>query len=436
MEMKGAKILIINSESVTNSNATGITLKNIFSNIPIENIFEITCSPSAKESIYRGKTMKILPYKYYIPNYILNFSLSKRLNSTSKKVHNRQNIQKGRNNISTRLREFLIALADSMPIISPKPLLLEVSLFSPDIIYTMGASNLVLKLCNYFSKKTGKKIIIHHMDNWVETMYSSRIFMLPFRMQLLKLISKTYMNVNVGLTISHKMAEDFSLKWNTIHLPLLNFTDSIVNQPNVNFKNNHITLVYTGGLHLNRWKSLLEVSDIVENINSNSDFELHLYIYTSDAGKKMYRDLFRMYSKTIFKEYVEHSEINNLLQMSDILLHIESFEEINIKFIKYSISTKISEYLACGKPIIIYAPEKITLTEYLSENKAALTTCKKEELEYAIRLFCDSTIERYNYANNAINCALKYHTRESAIETFIKAIDITLVKEIYHGGEI
>ena len=397
------KILIINSSSLTSQNATGITLRSIFSIWDVNCLYEISCAPSSKVSLYKGRKLNILPHKYYPIHYLLNMSFFRNANNFSKEKHNNASIRKGRN-ISSFIRSLIISYADSLPLIPPKEVLNEIKNFDPDYIYTMGGSILPLKLALYFSKKLDKKIVIHFMDNWQDTLYNNNIFVKPCRILLLKVLRNTYLRMNKGLTISEKMAKEYSLRWKKEHISIMNIIDGDLCIPKPYKETERIKIIYTGGLHLDRWRSLLSICEVIDRINNITSNSVFLDIYTSDSNRRLYESLF-VNKCAVFHEFVSHDEIRDIYLNADILLHMESFESRIIEFVKYSMSTKISEYMASGTPILLYAPSELAVTEYVEKSNCGVACKNEEELYEAIIDLSQSADLRYRYGINGINCA-------------------------------
>ena len=56
------------------------------------------------------------------------------------------------------------------------------------------------------------------------------------------------------------------------------------------------------------------------------------------------------------------------MEQSHFLLHVESFDQLNRTYVKYSISTKISEYLSSNRGVMAYGPHEVASMELLCEN--------------------------------------------------------------------
>lgn len=409
MGNKRTKVLLINGYSIGVQNATGITMRSIFNNWDNNNWFEVSCSPSSVDSTYLSKQIYALPHKCYPIYYLLSLPLFKKANSISKDYQTKTVIAKGKNTFSNILRRILISYADALPLFPPVEMLKKVREFKPDCIYTLGSSILSMKLALYFSKKLNIKIVLHCMDNWQDTLYTDFLAVKPCHLLMRKVLRKVYDRVDIGLTISEKMASEYTARWNKKHLAIMNTVTRIEEKPAIRNDEKQIIFTYAGGLHLERWKSLQKICNAIKAVNANSKIQSILNIYTSDEDKKLYSYLFDE-KVAVFYDYVPHDQINIIYQSSDVLVHIESFDAKIYEFIKYSLSTKISEYMASGKPILLFAPKDIAVSEYIEKNEAGLTCGNELELYNTVNQLAASKELRFKLSLNAINCVKKYHT--------------------------
>lgn len=150
-----------------------------------------------------------------------------------------------------------------------------------------------------------------------------------------------------------------------------------------------------------------------------------LDIFTSKDNIELYRSGFETLP-VAFYEAVPHERIDEVYQKADVLVHTE-IESENLKgFFKYSISTKIPEYLATGKPILFYGPRDMKLFEYLLQNQVALTAGTKEELyECVKRLVSDEDFTEM--CENARCLAEKNHCASENQIKLYNAIETVLL---------
>ena len=106
------------------------------------------------------------------------------------------------------------------------------------------------------------------------------------------------------------------------------------------------------------------------------------------------------------------------LQQADFLLHVESFDEDDINFFKYSLSTKIPEYLSVGRPIICYGPKNVGTVEYLNNRKLGIVSDDVEELIIQLKAVIgnDSLIDEISH--RCVECAKNHLSSEVSLSVY------------------
>jgi glycosyltransferase involved in cell wall biosynthesis len=80
---------------------------------------------------------------------------------------------------------------------------------------------------------------------------------------------------------------------------------------------------------------------------------------------------------------LEPNDVFGKLIESDILLHIESFTDVQRQYTRLSISSKIPQYLAAGRPILMYGPAEIAVTKYVQDSAAGVVVYRNDLKELA-----------------------------------------------------
>lgn len=288
----------------------------------------------------------------------------------------------------------------------------------------MGANITVLKAVNELSKTLGVNVVIHFMDNWRETLYNNSFLLLPFRLKLLSELRKLELSASKGLTISEYMASEYSKITGKHYRALMNSVDTdtdLVSSSPLEVSNtsiNHFKFVYAGGLHLNRWKELLKVQESLRNVAGGI---CKLYIFTSKDNIEKYRNVFDEDVAFLF-EAVEHKDVKRVYALADVLVHIESFDSNIVEYTKYSLSTKIPEYMLSQRPILCLAPEEIAVSKYIKLSKSGIVASTEYELAAACHLLYSDESVRLNLANSGFKFAKENHNvtvaREILNQTF------------------
>jgi glycosyltransferase involved in cell wall biosynthesis len=92
-----------------------------------------------------------------------------------------------------------------------------------------------------------------------------------------------------------------------------------------------------------------------------------------------------------FKGHIAPHEVQATMRNYDAVLLPISFKDELRNMSGFNIATKMSEYLACGVPIIAVGPAYSAMVKYLVEHEAAITvsSTQKEDIANAISLLRD-----------------------------------------------
>ena len=406
------KILIVNANSVNADNATGITIRSILSTYEKSDMYEIFWDLDGNGGL------EIRSDKILSSGLSLRAIKNKKVVSGANANIKKSDVASGagfKSKLKNTVRQYLALKTESSKV--------KIKSFNPDVIYTLGGGISPLAVSYKLSKKLGIPIVIHYMDNWLHCLQWENNPLLYFYKRKLRRYAKLCRNrSSVGITISPKMAEEYTKETGIEHIDIMNsinVSDFVCGKKN----GGEFTLVYAGGIHLGREKALVQVSEVIEKLAENSEKKIRFNIYTSDSDMSMYKDLFERFGHTHFKKYVPHDKIKEVYESADALIHIENDLSDN-GFFKYSISTKISEYLSSGRPVVFFGPDNIYLYEFLKENKIAEAVSDVNALENALRNLVSNDSDKCA-AENAVRYAYENFDTKVAKKKFYEAIEMS-----------
>lgn len=230
---------------------------------------------------------------------------------------------------------------------------------NPDIIFSFAAGNSYMALpIEYIKSKTNAKLILLVADD-MHTTYRLDDDRHNLRMRkdldrLIGIADKVY-----GISI--EMCKYYSELYNIDVTPLYkgcffeNHPKKIVNKP--------LRLVYAGNLLFGRLDTLVVLVDCLEKLNKNGvRIMLDIYsstIITGEQSQKLNRGGF-----SCFYGSISYSEVKRKMAEADIVLHVESFDDKQIKMVRYSFSTKIIDCLQSGSVMLAIGPKGISSIEY------------------------------------------------------------------------
>lgn len=372
--MSYPRVLMINEQSIEKNNATGITLRSLWNSWPKENIMEIYMDPREIKRKYlhiEGMTPAFNPLR--------KLALLKIFSRTNQHLKNKtipQDFKTSKIFLKTWIRQLLVVIADSFSVSLNSNQNRKLEEFRPQVIYTLGASVSTLKLAYKISLKYEIPIVFHYMDNWVEYIQWEKNPMIKwYKNTLQKWHYRCMEKVKTAIAISPIMKNEYEKKFKKKYYVLMNsvnLKDLKIESFKARKNNRHF--IYAGGLHLKRSKALKEFAEVLKEIGNGDTLD----IYTKNNSPE-YRKYFNNLP-VVFYEAISHNDIKKIYDIADVLVHAEVRNDILLGYFKYSISTKIPEYLATGKPVIFYGPKEMGLYSYLEENDVAFLASEKKEL--------------------------------------------------------
>lgn len=420
------KVLIINSQSINMNQPTGITLRSFFANWPKDRIFEIY---HWKALSYTQDILSIpseqIPTKA-MPLYFYFRKLMKKECAYESPADAGATAiaANSKGNIKTAVKDLTKMISELTPIVfKDKKFLKKIDDFSPDVIYTYGGSVYINRFALFFARRYKINIVTHYMDNWRQTDFMDNPYTKVLNSILNRSVKKIEKKMKKGLTISEKMAENYKAEYKADYAAIMNCVDFPKDRKSVVYEEKKIIkFIYAGGLPIGRHEQLIIVQNSILKFNSEQTANSALLvIYTSDRDRASYAPLFDA-TITEFRNYLPHSQVHKIYEESDVLVYTESFEKSMVEYTKYSMSTKIPEYMSSGKPILCYAPENIAVSEYIEATQTGICATNKGELDAAIKTLTTSHEVRKTLGQNGIATAKENHSQNRAESVLLEVL--------------
>ncbi|HBL84302.1 MAG: hypothetical protein A2Y17_07400 [Clostridiales bacterium GWF2_38_85] len=286
--------------------------------------------------------------------------------------------------------------------------------FAPEAIYFLGLNNPYLfNLANNIATELNIPIIIYATDDY----YLPRITASPFFWIRYLILNRCMKRILKRpdcylLTINETMSQIYKQRFNKSSDIFMNCVDIplLDNLPEV--QNGKIVISYVGNLSHNRWKSILYLIKTIENSNLHSLIKIDIYCGEHIPKKVSFKlSLIKLIS---LKDKIKKEQVMEVLKCSDVLLHVESFNYRDRMMTKLSFSTKLTEYIAAGRPILSFAPSSVASMQILEKYNAAIcidSKIKSKIIEKINILTINS--EREKIRKNAYNFLIDIYTKYS-----------------------
>lgn len=270
--------------------------------------------------------------------------------------------------------------------------------------------DLVLQLC-----KTNKlPLIIYVSDDYIfakkPTQYQTRA-----RKHFEELINYA----SSIIVISDAMKHHYENYISSNYIVAMNGCDKL--EFGEKIKSKCLRIVYTGNLGIGRLSVLKHVILALQTMQEGNVF---LDIYSSfplanDEIEKINKSKVASFNGAVFGK-----ELIKAWETADILIHVESFDERYKDILSTAISTKISEYMCTGRPILIVAPDYAESAGFISRIDAGtvINSENTNNIINGIQSIIDNPDKTKLKAKRAKEYAYKYLTKDAVAERVYNAI--------------
>lgn len=294
--------------------------------------------------------------------------------------------------------------------------------FSPEIVVVQaGDAAFLFKLAEKICKRFNSSLYVFNTEgyyfkkkSYLNETVVSRLFYPVVHYQFVNaydsLINEAKAVVYNNDTLMHDYS-NYHLKTSRVIMASSEFADE---EP---YENKINRFVYAGNLGLNRHKSLIELAEVLNSIDNS----LKIDVYGTAPTKSVELELSECNS-IVMHGFIPYKELQDILRKSKFLVHVESFEPFYREDLKYALSTKVADSLACGACFIVYAPENMAVSQYLVDKNAAVLINKPDELDKKLRnvIFDQKYAEMISKNGRAL--AMKNHSLHQNREAFQKLL--------------
>lgn len=401
------RILVISRTAWNKNNSFGNTYSNFFhsfEDFEIANIFLADGSPDGEE--------RVVSY-YQVSEKKMCKSLFK-ARTKENQVGSNQVTFDNSNSVSTKdsqekLREF--SKKKRWPILyiarelawkfgqANKDGIIEfVRRFNPDVIFLpLYYASYVSDMALYIKKHFDIPIILEaSLDVYSLRQISFDPFFWINRFMIRSTIRKVVDKSDFLYVISDKQKRDYQRFFDIRTEVLHKFIDEGRFAGRYTAHHGDLNLLYTGNIGDGRWKTLAMIVDAIKEYGG----KVKMKIYTATPVTKKMEEALSVENISQICPPVDASAVRKLQQSADILVHAEPFSLKERLPARYSISTKIVDYISSGRCVFAVCSKDMASYDYLQD--ISITACDKKEIQLAVkkmvedRKFIEETAEKAN----------------------------------------
>jgi glycosyltransferase involved in cell wall biosynthesis len=303
--------------------------------------------------------------------------------------------------------------------------------YKPEILYIQVTSRediiFSIKLHDYL----GLPSVIHNMDDWPSTISNKGLFKNYLRTKIDKEFRQLLKRMDLCLSISNAMTSEYLKRYNrefkAFHNPIETKNWQPYCKTNFSLHDDHVRILYSGRIGIGITASLVEVANVIKEINQSGG-NLKLYIQSPSSDYEV-RNKLQTYDCIVLNPVVEYSQLPIVFSQADILLIANDFDKKGIDYLKYSMPTKVSEYMISGTPILIYASGETAVSRFFIDYECGCCVSEQDpvKLKDAIMLLTSNEEYRKKLSQNAVKIARELFDAEKVKNDFQQLI-INLIK--------
>jgi len=295
-----------------------------------------------------------------------------------------------------------------------------INAFQPAIIYAQPGSKATCLFIEKISKQTGLPVVLHVMDDWISVKHSS------FTNNYIKdstplIFSRLIKSADSLFTISEGMQKAYRLRYDKDSTVFHNTLDIDKWIP-FSKRNYEIgftaRILYSGRIGIGISRALLKLINAIQDLVSRGQ-NIKLHIQSTSIDDK-HRAILSHFNFIHINNQVDYDELPRIFSAYDILILPIDFNGTGETFLKYSMPTKVPEFMISGTPILLYAPKDIYLYQHAVANKWAhiIKGESKDDLLEGLTEILENYKIRKDVSTNAFNYAMEYYDGEKIRKRF------------------
>lgn len=423
------RVLLLTSESFNGVTGAGITMANLFAGWDNDSIASIHCDsrPVSRDVCSRyyllteNEIARWGPLKYVLPKRSLH---SMQISVRSSLVRSWA--------LSILIRIKKIIFGDGVPQKArlSSELRAWIAEFRPTLLYTTLGSNAMMEIADQLRTKFNLPLVTHIMDDWTAVIYRGGLLSSFQRRKKERLLRHLIDASATRIAICKEMSDAYFARYgksfeafqNTVDFKA--WSDPI---PSIDIvASKPIRAVYVGSIHPSaQFDSLVDCCVGIQQM-CDEGFAISLEIYSPQFGVNQYEEKLVVGAAISFsKAIADDRQYFELLRAADILILPVNFDPHSVKYIRYSMPTKIPAYLASGTPVLVYGPSTTAQISYAQREGWGLVvdSPNNELLRQGLKQIATDVSLRNRISDRARVCAANLHDVNTVRNKFQKMIN-------------
>lgn len=294
--------------------------------------------------------------------------------------------------------------------------------FKPDIIYAQAEHLDRMNFCLIIQNYLKKPMVFHMMDDWPSLITDKGLFKSYWKRKIEKQLTALLKKSDLLMSICDEMSEEYEKRYKEDFIAFHNPVDLQFWQQHQK-KDYSISqapkILYAGRIGIGIDKSVQQIAKSIDKINQEMKCKAQLILQTEE--RPAWTDNYKCVQ---YQSLVPYEQLPEIFSKADLLVLPYDFTDKSLKFIRYSMPTKFSEYMISGTPVLIFAPKETAVVKYAQRFSCAKIVTKNTSAAVAvgIKSLIQNENERTLIAKNAIRVAETNHNAVKIRNRFKQSI--------------
>lgn len=309
--------------------------------------------------------------------------------------------------------------------------------YNPEVLYIQVSTREMVLFAMDLIDYLKIPVAIHFMDDWPSTISRKGLFKTYWERKIDGELKTLLNKVDLFLSISDSMSIEYKRRYGKQFIPFHNPIDTTKFRGLSDKKSSsqdEFRILYVGRIGIANRESIFSFSRFISEM-THKKLRVLFHIYTPNVDSPELFRIRNLRNVNVFPA-VEHKEIPVLLHTYDLLFLPLDFSHDGIKYAKYSMPTKASEYMISGTPILIYSPAETAVSQFFIKHECGYCVTKNnsDELGKAVRFLIENEDYRNKISSNAVYLAMDRFDVSKVRAGFQELIiNLTNTKKDVHG---
>lgn len=301
------------------------------------------------------------------------------------------------------------------------PLLEWLDRVHPDAVFFVAGDTLFsYEIASFVQKRYSARLTVYVTDDYIMPRQREDMIGRFRRKQIIKAMKSILKQTACFYTVCEPMRKAYLKALGTDSEVAVNMTSDLKSDKYIK-KETELVLTYAGSFYYGRADVLKKLARSLARYNEqHPEHQAKLMLYSNQEPELGMKKELCLPGASEYGGSLNPVQLKERLNTSDILVFAESFDPEQEEKVRYSLSTKVPEYMSTGRAILAIGPESVGSVSYLRDVAACVSSADQMD-EVLFRLLEDPEL-REQLGSRSRGKYLRNHDRAVLQRQFVQHV--------------